>query len=196
MGFSTTALTVASLVGTAASAGAGIYGATQQTAAAQNNAKAQADQNNYLAQVAANNAELERKKGDAEAAELQRQNSVRQGAMRAALAANGGDPNAGSALLLQDDLATAGGLDVANTRWSAALRALSGEQTASLQRTAGKNALAAGDIAASNAMMGGVGNLLASASQFSSRFGAWQSTGNNALGAKPGGYVSLGTGTK
>lgn len=170
----TAALAVAATV---ASTAVSYMGSQASAKAAENQGIAARQQADYQAQVAANNAEAVRKQGEAAASEQQRQNSARLGQQRAVFAALGVDPNTGSALRIQEDTAEAGGLDVANIRHNALLQGMGFDQTATLQTAAGRNATAAGEAAASSAAMGGYGNLLAGAGQFSSRWNTFQQAG-------------------
>lgn len=185
-----TAVAAAGVVATIGSTAVAYQGSQQQAAAAEYSgqvAQVQAENqrraNEYQAQVASNNADAVRKQGEAAAAEQQRQNAARLGQQRAVFAANGLDPNSGSALTIQEDSAEAGGLDVANTRYNAGLRALGLNQEADMYRQAGANAVTAGKINAATASMqadsaalSGYGSLLSGVSQFSSRWDTFSKT--------------------
>lgn len=108
---------------TAASAGLGAIGQA-------NRAQAQAGQANYLSQVARNsqiaaerNAALARQQGDADVQRRQLETARLEGGQRAALAAQGGDVNSGSALDILGDTARAGATDAAALRSNAAYKA-------------------------------------------------------------------------
>ena len=97
-------------------------------------ATADANQSNYLAQVARNNqaaaqrnAVLARQQGEVDAQKQQLKTASLEGAQRAALASQGGDVNSGSPLDIQGDTARAGFTDAATIRNNAAHKAYSYE---------------------------------------------------------------------
>ena len=97
-------------------------------------ATADANQSNYLAQVARNNqavaqrnALLARQQGEVDVQKQQLKTASLEGAQRAALASQGGDVNSGSPLDILGDTARAGYTDAATIRNNAAHKAYSYE---------------------------------------------------------------------
>jgi len=95
-----------------------------------NDGAAQAQQANYMAQVARNNqtiaernAALALQQGETQAMQRQQKTAQMIGSQRAALASQGADINSGSPLDVQTDTARAGAYDVANDRYNASLNA-------------------------------------------------------------------------
>lgn len=151
---------------TVAAAAASAYGAMQtsnaQKAAA--GAREQQNQNNaVLAQRAAADAMA---RGDINAGTKARQTAQLIGQQRAGLAANGLDPNEGSALDLQSDVAGNGEFDQLTIR-SNAMREAAGYEAqgmnyqtqGSIDRAAGDNAVSAGMLSATSSIVGGAGSV-------------------------------------
>lgn len=95
-----------------------------------NDGAAQAQQANYMAQVARNNqtiaernAALALQQGETQATQRQQKTAQMIGSQRAALASQGADINSGSPLDVQTDTARAGAYGVANDRYNANLNA-------------------------------------------------------------------------
>jgi multidrug efflux pump subunit AcrA (membrane-fusion protein) len=107
-----------------------IAGTMMANGAQQQKATADANQANYMSQVARNNqaaaqrnALLARQQGEADAQRQQLKTASLEGAQRAALASQGGDVNSGSPLDILGDTARAGYTDVATIRNNAAHKA-------------------------------------------------------------------------
>lgn len=152
MAIATTTLIVASLVAAAASTAMSMKAASDQAAA-------ERDAANYQAQVALNNQTIanQNAKAAADAGQVQEDQSrmataQRTGAIRAAAAANGLDPNMGSAVDIQSDSAKLGELDALTIRANTA-RTVYGIQTqamnygaqAGLDQATAANAMVAGN---------------------------------------------------
>lgn len=152
-------LAAASLVATTASTGLSVYSAQQQ-------GQAQKQAAEYQAAVAANNAQMVEKQGEQAAQAKMRENAMRLGAQRVTFAANGVDPNSGSALRVQEDSAVQGGLEAANIQYGALVRGMGLMNEAQMARAAGKQAAYAGNMAAA-------GNLLSGASQVAGRWNSF-----------------------
>lgn len=161
-----TTLAYAAAAGTAISAATSAYGAIQSANAtsAAAAAKAQQDKNNaILAGNAANDATLR-----GQVAEQQKANQTNQllGQQRAGFAANGVDPNSGSAVDLQSDVAGNGELDQLTIRSNSA-REAAGYQAqgmnyttqASIDEASSQNALNAGALSATSSIIGGAGSV-------------------------------------
>lgn len=203
------------LVATVASTAMAVKGNIDQGKAQQGQANYAAAQQGYQAKVAdnaaqiqeqqanvtANNARLVRLQGDSAAQGVLRENAMRLGAQRATFAANGVDPNTGSALSIQEDSADAGGISAANTQYDSLLRGLSLDQDATTQRynagvtrSGGVNAnigadnlRIAGDNAAAQGQQSAVGSGLAGVGQFASRWGTFSKAGGvSGLGSSLG----------
>lgn len=150
------------VIGTGVSAYGAIQTANAQSAAA--SAQAQQAQNNAtLAQNAANDATAR-----GVVAQQQKANQTNQllGQQRAGLAANGVDPNSGTAVNLQSDTAGNGELDQLTIGANAA-REASGYQAqgmnystqASVDEASSQNDLSAGALAAGSSIIGGAGSV-------------------------------------
>lgn len=167
-----------------ASMALGGIGSIVSASGASNAAKAQRDQANYQAQVAANNAITANQNADyaAKAGEAQATTQGLKGrntaaAVAAGLAANGVDINSGSAADVRDSAREAGLLDTQNVRQNAALQSY-GYRTQATGFTAdqgldiakAKNAETAGQTAM-------FGSLLSGASSLTSKFSKFQDQG-------------------
>lgn len=162
-----------SIAATVASTAMSAYGA-MQTAKAQSAAaaaKAQQDQNNAtLASRAADDATAR-----GQVAQQQKGNQTSQliGQQRTALAANGVDPNDGTAVDLQSDVAGNGELDQLTIGANAA-REASGYRAqganyasqASIDEASSQNALSAGALSATSSIIGGAGSVAGQWYQF------------------------------
>jgi hypothetical protein len=156
----------------AAGVGAGVLGAAgayQQGQAA----KAMGRNNQIMAEYAAQDA---LRRGDAEAAAVQRRASQVQGAQRAALAAKGLDINAGTAGELQDQTDFFSQVDQSTARTNAARDAWSA-------RVQGANARAQGDAAARQGTTGAFATLLGTGAQVADKWATW---------SKPQGFQGYG----
>lgn len=140
----------------------------------------QAQQYNYMAQVAANNAEIQRQNEQASlasvgyeesAAKLQTTQTI--ASQKAAQAANGIDVNVGSPVAVRNTTATLGAMDAAALHYNAARQAFGLEADASnldaqaaLDRAAGKNAKAVGFSKAASTLLTGASSLSSKWAQF------------------------------
>lgn len=173
------ALGYAALAASAVGAGVSAYSAHEQ-------GQAQAAAAAYQAQVAKNNQTIAQQyaanataRGNALAAEKQREVSAKEGMVRAAVGASGLDPNApgSSALRLQEDTARLGALDVETIRNNAAREAygyqvqgVSFAAQAGLLESESENAATAGSLGAFSSIVGG-------ASSVSSKWATFQNEG-------------------
>lgn len=166
-------MAAASLAATVAATAVSAYGA-MQTAKAQSaaaSAKAQQDQNNaILAGRAADDASAR-----GLVAQQQKGNQTNQliGQQRAALAANGVDPNSGTAVDLQSDAAGNGELDQLTVGANAAREAagyraqgMNYSTQASVDEASSQNALSAGALQATSSIIGGAGSVAGQWYQF------------------------------
>lgn len=156
-------------VASAVSGTAAVVGAYQQGQAA----KAMGRNNQIMAEYAAQDA---LRRGDAEAAAVQRRASQVQGAQRAALAAKGLDINAGTAGELQDQTDFFSQVDQSTARTNAARDAWSA-------RVQGANARAQGDAAARQGTTGAFATLLGTGAQVADKWATW---------SKPQGFQGYG----
>ncbi len=161
--------TTIALAATAISGGIGAVGAYQQGQAA----KAMGRNNQIMAEYAAQDA---LRRGDAEAAAVQRRASQVQGAQRAALAAKGLDINAGTAGELQDQTDFFSQVDQSTARTNAARDAWSA-------RVQGANARAQGDAAARQGNTAAFATLLGTGAQVADKWATW---------SKPQGFQGYG----
>jgi len=166
-------LAAASIATTVAATAVSAYGAmrTAQANSAAAAAKAQQDQNNaILAQRSANDATA---RGDVEAQQKANQTKQLIGQQRAGLAANGVDPNDGTAVDLQSDAAGNGELDQLTIHANAA-REAAGYQAqganyqnqAAVDEASSQNALSAGALASTSSILGGAGSVAGSWYQY------------------------------
>lgn len=156
-------------VASAVSGTAAVVGAYQQGQAA----KAMGRNNQIMAEYAAQDA---LRRGDAEAAAVQRRASQVQGAQRAALAAKGLDINAGTAGELQDQTDFFSQVDQSTARTNAARDAWSA-------RVQGANARAQGDAAARQGNTAAFATLLGTGAQVADKWATW---------SKPQGFQGYG----
>jgi hypothetical protein len=159
-----------------------VIGTGLSVAAQSQQAAAQANQANYLAQVARNNQQLmeinarqAEAQGEADAEKQELTTSQLEGKQRAALAAQGGDVNAGSNLDLVGDAARAGATDLAairnNAAWKAYFyraRGLGEQGSASAYDAAGANALQSLPFGIGSSLLGGASQV---ASKWKDAFG-------------------------
>jgi hypothetical protein len=160
------ALPVIAVVATVAGTAVSVYGAMQtaQAQSAANAAKAQQDRNNaILAENAANDAKA---RGDVAAQQKAAQTNQLIGQQRAALAANGVDPNQGTAVDLQSDAAGNGELDQLTIHANAAREAAgynaqgaNYSSQAAVDEASSQNALSAGSLSAVSTIIGGAGSV-------------------------------------
>lgn len=160
----------ASAVMTAASLALAAGGTAMSMAGQSQKAAADANQANYLSQVARNNqmaaqrnAALALQQGEADTQRSQLKTAQLQGSQRAALASQGGDVDSGSPLDIQSDTARAGYTDAATLRSNAALKAynynLQANDAAGAANDAsfqGANALASLPYAQGSSLLGGL----------------------------------------
>lgn len=146
----------ATLIG--AGTGLNVYGQYQQGQAAQDAAKYNAKMNEYAAQDAS-------RRGEEEAAAIQRKASSLKSSQRVSLASRGLDIGYGTAQDLQDETDFFGQMDAATARSNAAQQAWN-------YRAQGKFARAQGSAAAYQANLGAAGTLLTTAGQLA---GKWRS---------------------
>lgn len=149
-------------------------------------AAGQAQQYNYMAQVAANNAQIMRSNQDAAAsagsfqessAKLQTGQTV--GAQRAAQSADGIDVNVGSPAAVRDSTENLGALDAALLHYNTARQVL-GLQTeeqnytaqSELDKRAAKNSLLAGAAKAASTIISGASSLSGKAAAYKLNFPA------------------------
>lgn len=166
-------LEVVSLAATAVSA---IVGGIGQM----NSANAAAQAASYNAEINRQNAKIAIEQGNSQAQAQYRAGALKLGAVRAAMAASGIDPNSGSALSTQSDIGTATGENVANTRYNAQLRAYGFNAQAQLQDFQASQSRAAGTI-------GMVSSLLGGASQFAGKWTQFSNAGWDPFGSGGGG---------
>lgn len=159
----------ATVVGT----GISVYGAMQTASAQSKAADAQAQQARNNAILAGRAADDATARGDIAAQQKANQTNQLLGQQRVGLAANGVDPNSGSALDLQSDVAGNGELDQLTIKSNAA-REAAGYQAqgmnystqASIDEADSQNALSAGALKATSSLIGGAGSVASSWYQF------------------------------
>lgn len=159
----------ATVVGT----GISVYGAMQTANAQSKAADAQAQQARNNAILAGRAADDATARGDIAAQQKANQTNQLLGQQRVGLAANGVDPNSGSALDLQSDVAGNGELDQLTIKSNAA-REAAGYQAqgmnystqASIDEADSQNALSAGALKATSSLIGGAGSVASSWYQF------------------------------
>lgn len=158
---------------TAVGTGVSIYGAMQTASAQSAAANAQAQQARNNAVLAGRAADDATARGDIAAQQKANQTAQLLGQQRVGLAANGVDPNSGSALDLQSDVAGNGELDQLTIKSNAA-REAAGYQAqgmnystqASIDEADSQNALSAGALKATSSLIGGAGSVASSWYQF------------------------------
>lgn len=174
--------TTIALIATAAGTAMNAYGQYQQGQAAQDAAKYNAKMAEYGAQDAA-------RRGEEEAAAIQRKASALKSSQRVAQAANGLDVSYGTAADLQDQTDFFGQWDASTARYNAAQQAWNYRAQGSLARAEGRSAAYQG-------MLGATGTLLSGAGQVASRWtpstgsAASAGTPKNALGKNPSWYLN------
>lgn len=147
MALATSTVTAMSLAATAISAGASI---AQGMAA-----KKQAG---FQAAVAQQQADRERQNAASAENDFRRQQSRMLAARRAGLGASGVDASTGSALFTSQDFAGETEINALRIRNGGEVRATRAEQSAALQRQAGKNAQTGGFFRAGSSLLKGVSN--------------------------------------
>jgi hypothetical protein len=188
----------------AATVGGTVLGAIGQSNAAYSTAGQTAAAANYQAQVARmnqqvmeNNATLAEQRGEADAQRKELEVAQTEGSQRAALAAQGGDVNAGSNLDILGDTARAGYTDVATIRSNAAYEAYGYRvQGAGLGATANLDTMAAGNAYSSLANLPyGIGSsLLGGASSVSDKYLTYSNRGLFGDSSTPAPKVGSGLG--
>jgi hypothetical protein len=148
--------TTIALIASAAGTGISAIGAMNQASAAQQVARNNAQMAEYAAQDAS-------RRGEEEAAAIQRKGAALKSAQRVNLAAKGLDLSYGTAADLQDQTDFFTQSDVATTRTNAQREAWS-------MRARGQQDLAQGRAAASNARLQAAGTLLTGAGQVSDKW--------------------------
>lgn len=114
----------------------------------------------FQARVQRQQAERERLRGEAEAADRRRQSQRLLARQRALLAGSGVDPGVGSALLLQEDTAAEEELAALRTEAGFKTSATRLEQQAELTRASGRGAQRAGVFRAGSRLLSGTSQLL------------------------------------
>jgi hypothetical protein len=154
-------MAITSAVASAAAAGVTAYGMHEQgqaqAAAANANAKLAVQQGQATQDSARINEQQTYKQGD-----------QLEGRARAAMGANGVDPNSGSALGVQQDIGSMTGRNVADEDYNARLQQWGGTANAGLLTAQASNDKTAADLSAG-------GTLLSGASQVAGKWAGWQS---------------------
>lgn len=132
----------------AAAAVVGAVSAIQQGKAAKSAA-------NFNAAIADQNAQISRADAAAQAQQIDRENYMRLGAIRAAQGKSGGAAGEGSVLDVLGDAAAQGELDKQYAIYQGEQRARGYTNTASLDRYSGRNAQTAGYMKAGTELLGG-----------------------------------------
>lgn len=110
---------------------------------------------NYNAQISMQNAEIARADAEMQAAQVQRENVLRLGAIRAAQGASGGAAGEGSVLDVLGDVAAQGELERQFTIYQGEQRARGFVNTAQLDRYSGQQARSAGFMRAGTELLSG-----------------------------------------
>lgn len=113
---------------------------------------------NFNAQVAEQNATIAREQAAAKAKQIDRENYLRLGAIRAAQGKNGGAAGAGSVLDVLSDAAAQGELDKQNALYSGEMAARGYTNTANLDRYSGETARTSGYLKAGSELLSGGAN--------------------------------------
>lgn len=164
----------------AISAGTSLIGSAVSAAGSEATGKAQAENLQYQAQVAANNAEISKRNADLDiqAGEVAASNTglktrAAVGAEKAAQGGNGIDSNTGSAVAVRAGTESMGLLDAMTVRSNAAKQAYSQQvqatnetEQAQLDKQGAAQAKQAGDIGAASSLLGGV-------SSVASKYAGW-----------------------
>lgn len=140
------------LIATAASTVVGAYGQYQQGQAANDAAKYNAKMSEYAAQDA-------QRRGEEEAAAIQRKAASLKSSQRAAQAARGLDVSYGTAGDLQDETDFFGQMDSATARANAAQQAWSYRAQGTLARAEGRAAAYQGTLGAAGTLLSGAGQV-------------------------------------
>ena len=184
------------LVAGAVGIGSSIFGATTSAAAANQQAQAQFGMNQYQAQVATinqqvqlQNADFARQQGSITAMNYGLSTGQNIGQTKAAQASSGFDVNSGSAAQVRSSERNVENLNLNQIRANTALTAYNYDVGASAQsnqaglyRLAGTNAVAAGNIAATSSIIGGASSVATKWMQASS-LGMFNSSGSGLGGA-------------
>lgn len=110
---------------------------------------------NYNAQISMQNAEISRADAEMQAAQVQRENVLRLGAIRAAQGASGGAAGEGSVLDVLGDVAAQGELERQFVLYQGEQRARGFTNTAQLDRYSGQQARSAGYLRAGTELLSG-----------------------------------------
>jgi type II secretory pathway pseudopilin PulG len=170
--FGISALVVAAVAGIASTAVA-VTSSVQQGKAQQAQANYQAAVNRNNAQIAQNNANLERQQGIEDARAHRIKTLANVGKQQAGMAANGLDITQGTALDVIEDTAAIGELDAMTAQWNQERKALSYEaqgnnfvNQANLDEFGGRNAYQAGVMGAISAGLSGLSSTAGSVASF------------------------------
>jgi hypothetical protein len=122
---------------------------------------------NYNAQVAEQNATASRQQAAAHAQQLDRENYLRLGAIRAAQGHSGGDSGQGSVLDVLGDAAAQGELDKQNALYNGEMQARGYTNTATLDTFSGQTAKTGGYLKAGSELLSGSANAYTSYNKLS-----------------------------
>lgn len=131
-----------------AAAVVGAIGAIRQGQAARSAA-------DYNAAIAEQNAQAIRQQSEIQTKQIERENFLRLGSIRAAQGKAGGDTGQGSVLDVIGDAAAQGELDKQNSIYRAELQARGYQNTAALDTFSGRSAQTAGFMKAGSELLGG-----------------------------------------
>ena len=124
-------------------------------------AQAQSDAAKYNAAVARNNASTALQQGTFDAEQIRQQNVRKIAAQRNAMAANGIDPNSGSAVDIQQDSAQQGEMNALMALYTGRTGAVSGMAQSRLQSMEASNAMTAGYLGVGSSILGGAASAAA-----------------------------------